>query len=176
VAFKKLGYSLNSTSESEVNEALQLLIAQAPLVQAYVIDEVKDKMIGNEAALAVIYSGEALFTSEENEDLVYVIPKEGTNLWFDSMVIPKTTKNQGAAESFINFMCDTEIAFSNTDYIGYSTPHMKAKEKLDDEVKNDPAAYPSQEILDQCEVYIDLGKEMTDYYNEKWNELKASLN
>lgn len=176
VAFKKLGYSLNSLTKDEVDEALDLLIDQAPLVQAYVIDEVKDKMIGNEGALAVIYSGEALYTADENEDLAYAIPKEGTNLWFDSMVIPKSTKNQGAAESFINFMCDPDIAFANTDYIGYSTPHKTAKDMLSEEVKNDPAAYPSQDILDQCEVYIDLGDEMTDYYNEKWNELKASLN
>lgn len=176
VAFKKLGYSLNSKNKAEVDEAVELLKDQSSLVQAYVIDEVKDKMIGNEGALAVIYSGEALYTSEENEDLAYVIPKEGTNLWVDSMVIPKSTKNQGAAESFINFMCDPEIAFNNTDYIGYSTPHMTAKDMLSEEVKNDEAAYPSQDILDQCEVYIDLGPEMTKYYNEKWNELKASLN
>lgn len=176
VALKKLGYSLNSTSKEEVDEALAILVEQSPLVQAYVVDEVKDKMIGNEGALAVIYSGEAIYTADENEELAYAIPKEGTNLWFDAMVIPKSTKNQGAAESFINFMCDTQIAFNNTDYIGYSTPHMDAKEMLEDEVKNNPAAYPSQEILDQCEVYIDLGAEMTDYYNEKWNELKASLN
>lgn len=176
VALKRLGYSLNSTDKTEVDEAVQALMDQAPLVQAYVVDEVKDKMIGNEGALAVIYSGEALFTSEENEDLAYAIPKEGTNLWFDSMVIPKTTKNQAAAEAFINFMCDPDIAFNNCDYIGYSTPHATAKDMLDDEVKNDPAAYPSQAIIDQCEVFIDLGAEMTEYYNEKWNELKAGLN
>ena len=176
VALKKLGYSMNSTNKSEVDEAFQLLLEQAPLVQAYVIDEVKDKMIGNEGALAVIYSGEALFTADENEDLAYVIPKEGTNLWFDAMVIPKSTKNQSAAETFINFMCEPQIAFANTNYIGYSTPNIEAKAMLSDVIKNDPRAYPSQEILEQCEVNIDLGSEMTDYYNEKWNELKASLN
>jgi len=176
VALKRLGYSANSKSKAEVDEAVQTLKDQSPLVQAYVIDEVKDKMIGNEAALAVIYSGEAIFTADENEDLAYAIPKEGTNLWFDSMVIPKSSKNQEAAEAFINFMCDPDIAYSNADYIGYSTPHKEAKEMLPDEVKNDPAAYPSKEVLDQCEVFIDLGPEMTNYYNEKWNEFKASLN
>jgi len=176
VALKKLGYSLNSTSKAEVDEALELLKEQAPLVQAYVIDEVKDKMIGNEGSLAVIYSGEAIYTADENEDLAYAIPKEGTNLWFDSMVVPKSTQNKEAAEVFINFMCDPEIAFNNTDYIGYSTPHIRAKEMLDDEIKDDPAAYPSKEVLENCEVFVDLGQEMTEYYNEKWNELKASLN
>lgn len=176
VALKKLGYSLNSTDKSEIDQALDLLIRQAPIVQAYVIDEVKDKMIGEEAALAVIYSGEAVYTAAENPDLAYAIPKEGTNLWFDAMVIPKSTKNQAAGEAFINFMCDSEIAFNNTDYIGYSTPHSEAKKMLDEETRNNPGAYPSKDILDLCEVFIDLGPEMTEYYNEKWNELKASLN
>jgi len=176
VALKKLGYSLNSTNKEEVDEALSLLQNQAPLVQAYLIDEMKDKMIGNEAALAVIYSGEALFTAEANDKLAYAIPKEGTNLWFDAMVIPKSTKNQAAAEAFINFMLEPEIAFNNSDYIGYSTPHQAAKDMMSDEVKNNPAAYPSEAVLKQCEVYIDLGIEMTEYYNEKWNELKATLN
>lgn len=176
VALKKLGYSLNSMDKGEVDEAYELLKEQSSLVQAYVIDEVKDKMIGNEGALAVIYSGEALLTMEENEDLVFVNPIEGTNLWFDSMVIPKSSKNQGAAEAFINFMCQPEIAFNNCDYIGYATPHSEAKAMLDEAVRNDPAVYPSDDVLNQCEVFIDLGNEMTEYYNEKWNELKASLN
>ncbi len=176
VALKKLGYSLNSSKKSEIDEAVVLLKEQSSLVQAYVIDEVKDKMIGNEGALAVIYSGEAIFTADENENLAYVIPKEGTNLWVDSMVIPKSTKNQAAAEAFINFMCETEIAFNNTDYIGYATPHIEAKSMLPEETRNNQAAYPNQAILDQCEVYVDLGEEMTEYYYEKWNELKASLN
>lgn len=175
VALKRLGYSANATDKAQVDEAVLSLVEQAPLVQAYVNDEVNDKMIGEEAALAVIYSGVAILTMEENENLAYAIPKEGTNLWFDSMVIPKTTKNKEGAEAFINFMCDTETAFSNTDYIGYSTPQMKAKEMLDEEVQQDPAAYPSADILQKCEVFIDLGSEMTTYYNDKWNELKASL-
>ncbi len=176
VALKRLGYSLNSTDMTEIDAAYASLEEQAPLVQAYVVDEVKDKMIGEEAALAVIYSGEAIFTADYNEDLAYAIPEEGTNLWFDAMVIPKTSKNQEAAEAFINFMNDPQIAFNNTDYIGYSTPHTEAKSMLDEEVQNDPAAYPSEEVIAKCEVFVDLGTELTAYYNEKWNELKASLN
>lgn len=176
VALKRLGYSLNTQNKSEVDEAKALLVEQGPLVQAYVMDQVKDKMIGEEAALAVIYSGEAIFTAENNEDLAYAIPEEGTNLFFDAMVIPKTSKNKEAAEAFINFMNDPQIAFNNTDYIGYSTPHASAKLRLDEEIRNNPAAYPSHDILDKCEVFVDLGPDMTSYLNEKWNELKASLN
>jgi len=175
VALKRLGYSLNSTNKTEVDEAFATLVEQGPLVQAYVMDQVKDKMIGEEAALAVIYSGEAVYTNEYNENLAYAVPKEGTNFFVDAMVIPKTSKNKEAAEAFINFMNDPEIAFNNTDYVGYSTPHTEAKAMLDEEVRNNPAAYPPQEIVDKCEVFVDLGPEMTAYYNDKWNELKASL-
>lgn len=176
VSLKRLGYSLNTKNKSEVDEAQVALVEQGPLVQAYVMDQVKDKMIGEEAALAVIYSGEAIYTADYNEDLAYAIPEEGTNLFFDAMVIPKTSKNKEAAEAFINFMNSPQIAFNNTDYIGYSTPHTEAKAMLDEEVRNNPAAYPSQDIIDKCEVFVDLGADMTTYFNEKWNELKASLN
>lgn len=176
VALKRLGYSLNTKNKSEVDEAQTALVEQGPLVQAYVMDQVKDKMIGEEAALAVIYSGDAIFTIDQNEDLAYAIPKDGTNLFFDAMVIPKTSKNKEAAEAFINFMNSPQIAFNNTNYIGYSTPHTEAKAMLDEEVRNNPDAYPSQDILDKCEIFVDLGPDMTTYFNEKWNELKASLN
>lgn len=175
VALKRLGYSLNSTNKTEVDEAFATLVEQGPLVQAYVMDQVKDKMIGEEGALAVIYSGEAVYTNDYNENLAYAVPKEGTNFFVDAMVIPKTSKNKEAAEAFINFMNDPEIAFNNTDYVGYSTPHTEARAMLDEEVRNNPAAYPPQEIVDKCEVFVDLGPEMTAYYNDKWNELKASL-
>ena len=173
VALKRLGYSLNAADKGQVEEATQMLMDQKPMVQAYVIDQVKDKMIGNEAALAVIYSGEVWIVSDENDAVAYTVPDEGSNLWTDAMVIPNTSKNQEAAEVFINFMCKPEIAFMNTDYIGYSTPHTEAYHMLDDEVKNDPSAYPPQEILDNCEVYVDLGSEMNQFYADEWNKLKA---
>ena len=172
-ALKILGYSINSMDQNQWNEALDLLFAQKEIIQGYAADEVRDKMIGEEAALALMYSGEALLTMEENENLAYVVPSEGSNIWFDSMCIPNTSTNQEAAEAFINFMCDPQIAFENADYIGYSTPISAAKALLDEEIQNDLAAYPSQEILDQCEVFIDLGQEMSNFTNDKWNELKA---
>ena len=175
VAFKRLGYSLNTTDKAQVDEAFATLVEQGPLVQAYVMDQVKDKMIGEEAALAVIYAGDAIYCMEQNENLAYAVPKEGTNFFVDAMVIPKTSKNKAGAEAFINFMNDPEIALNNTEYIGYSTPHTEAKAMLDEEVHNNPSAYPSKDIIDKCEVFIDLGQEMTAYYNDKWNELKASL-
>lgn len=172
VALKMLGYSLNSTNPDELEKAKNALIEQKPLVLSYVGDDVKDKMIAEEAALAVVWSGEAAAIKSENPNHEYVVPKEGSNLWFDSMVIPKTSKNKEAAELFINFMCDPEIAFLNADYIKYSSPHSEVKKMLDEELVNDEAFYPSDETLENCEVFIDLGENLK-LYDRVWTEFKA---
>lgn len=174
IALTYLGYDLNSTDEAELEDAKALLKEQYPLVQAYVIDQVRDKMIGGEAALGVIYSGEAIYTSRENPDLEYVVPKEGSNVWIDAWVIPKNSKNKENAEAFINFMCDPEIALMNFDYITYSTPNTGAWELIEDEdIKNSPVAFPSEEVLDRCTTFRYLGEEMESTYVQKWNEVKG---
>jgi len=173
VALKSLGYSLNTKNEQELEQAKQKLIQQKPLVLAYVVDEVKDKMIGGEAALAVVWSGDAMFMKRENPSLDYVIPKEGSNLWFDGLVIPKTSKHKKEAELFINYLCRPDIAYKNAVYIGYSTPVMAAKEKLPPEIKNDQDAYPQQEQLENCEVFDDMADFLTKY-DKIWTEIKAA--
>jgi len=173
VALKKLGYSLNTRNDAELEAAKQELIKQGPLVLAYVGDEVKDKMISGEAAMAVVWSGDAIYMRWENEDLEYAIPKEGTNLWFDAMAIPKSSKNKEEAELFINFMTDPEIALRNTEYIGYSTPNVTAMQMLDEEVRNDPAAYPDMSSLENSEVFEDLS-DIISIYNRIWDEIKAA--
>lgn len=174
IALQYLGYDLNSSNEAELEEAKALLQKQYPLVQAYVVDQVRDKMIGGEAALGVIYSGEAIYTSRENPDLEYVVPKEGSNVWIDSWVIPKNSKNKENAEAFINFMCDPEIALMNFEYITYSTPNSGAWNLIEDEeIKNSPVAYPPKEILDLCTAYKYLGEETERNYIQKWNEAKG---
>ena len=175
VAEKKLGYSMNTTDENEVKEATDLLIQQKPLVQAYVIDQVRDKMIGNEAAIGVIYSGEAIYTQRENENLEYVIPKEGTNLWIDSWVIPKNAANKENAETFINFLCRPDIALKNFEYITYSTPNKAARELIeDDDIRNSTIAFPTHDMLEKCETYQYLGDDADNMYNDYWNKVKAS--
>ncbi|HOA41703.1 MAG TPA: spermidine/putrescine ABC transporter substrate-binding protein [Halanaerobiales bacterium] len=172
VALKMLGYDMNTRDLDELEAAKQALIEQKPLVLAYVGDDVKDKMIAGEAALAVVWSGDAVYMKWENPDLEYALPEEGSNLWVDAMVIPKTSKNKAEAELFINFMCDPEIAFKNTDYIGYSSPHSEAKKMLDPELLDDPAAYPDLEGL----VNYDIFKDLADYlkvYDRIWTEVKA---
>ncbi len=172
VALKKLGYSLNTKNKDELEKAKNELIKQKDIVQAYVGDEVKDKMIMGEGALAVVWSGDAVYMKSQNKDLEYAIPKEGSNLWFDSMVIPSTAKHQKEAEEFINFMCDTEIALANTNYIGYSTPQTEAKKKLDPALLKDIAAYPTDEQIKNCEVFVDLDASIKDY-DKIWTEITS---
>ena len=174
VALKRLGYSINATEVDQLAAATEDLIEQKPLVQAYVVDQVRDKMIGNEAALGVIYSGEAGYTKRENPDLEYVIPKEGSNVWIDSWVIPKNSKNKENAEKFINFMCRPEVALMNFEYLTYSTPNLKAREMIEDEdIRNSKILFPEPEDLTNCETFQFLGDDVDSYYNELWNKVKS---
>lgn len=174
VTLKYLGYSLNSTDLDELTEARDLLIKQKPLVQAYVIDQVRDKMIGNEAAIGVIYSGEAIYTQMENPDLEYVIPEEGSNIWIDSWVIPKNAENKENAEKFINFLCRPEIALMNFEYITYSTPNIEARKMIEDEaIRNSEIAFPDLSKYDNLETFQYLGTEADQTYGELWNQVKS---
>ena len=174
VTLKYLGYSLNSTDLDELTQAKNMLLEQKPLVQAYVIDQVRDKMIGNEAAIGIIYSGEAIYTQSENPDLEYVIPKEGSNVWIDSWVIPKNAKNKENGEAFINFLCRPDIALKNFEYITYSTPNKAARELIEDEsIRNSTIAFPDATQLEKCETFKYLGDENTRLYNSIWKEIKS---
>lgn len=174
VALKYKGHSLNSTDLDELEEAKELLIEQKPLVQAYVIDQVRDKMIGNEAAIGVIYSGEAIYTQLENPNLEYVIPKEGYNVWIDSWVIPKNANHKENAEAFINFLCRPDIAKMNFDYITYSTPNTAARELIEDPaIRNSKIAFPDASELERCETFQFLGDKNDAIYNKLWREIKS---
>lgn len=174
IALKYLGYSLNTTNEDELNEATNLLLKQKPLVQAYVVDQVRDKMIGGEAAMGVIYSGEAIYTMEENEDLEYVVPEEGSNIWIDSWVIPKNAKHKEVAEEFLNFLCDPEIGLMNFDEVGYSTPNTETKELIEEEeYRESEVVFPGEDIIDRCETFKYLGLKTDELYLYKWKEVKS---
>ena len=173
IALKYCGYSLNSTDLDELHAAQEMLLEQKPLVQAYVVDQVRDKMISNEAAIGVIYSGEAIYTQTENPNLEYVVPKEGSNVWFDSWVIPKNAKNKENAEKFINFLCRPEIAKMNFDFITYSTPNTAAWDLIDEETRSNKIAFPDTAILDRCEAFQFLGTKFDKIYSELWREIKS---
>lgn len=179
VALKMEGYSLNSTNPDELAQARDLLIQQKPLVQAYVIDQVRDKMIGGEAAVGVIYSGEMLYIQEAVADqgldysLEYVIPEEGTNYWIDSWVIPANAEHKENAEKWIDFLCRPDIAKKNFEYITYATPNKGAYDLLDDELKNNKVLFPDIHSLPNCEIIKYLGDDVDTIYNDMWKEIKS---
>ena len=179
VALKKEGHSMNTVSDAELDEALQDLIKQKPLVQAYVVDQVRDKMIGEEAAVGVIYSGEILYVQGELEgtdvEIDYAIPEEGTNVWFDGWVIPWNAKHKENAEKWMDFLCRPDIAAKNFEYITYPTPNVGALALLDKSYTENKAVFPDmKEVLKKGEVYTYLGEENEAKYNNRWKILKAS--
>ena len=179
VALKKEGHSMNTVDEKQLDEAMEDLIGQKPLVQAYVVDQVRDKMIGEEAAVGVIYSGEILYVQGELEgtdvEVEYVIPEEGTNLWVDGWVIPKNAKHKENAEKWINFLCRPDIAAKNFEYITYTTPNEGALALLDPEYTENKAVFPDmEEVLKKGEVFIYLGEKDEAKYNDRWKKIKVS--
>ena len=173
LAHIRLGHSMNTTDTSEWYEAAEELKKQKPLVQAYVMDQIFDKMLNEEAYIAAYYAGDAMTMIEENEDLAAYVPKEGANMFFDSMCVLKSSRNKEAAEKFINFMCETDIAVRNAEAVWYAIPHTAAYEALDPEQSQDPLVYPSQEIRDTCEVFINLNEETLILQSELWINLKT---
>ena len=179
VALKKEGHSMNTVDEKQLDEAMEDLIGQKPLVQAYVVDQVRDKMIGEEAAVGVIYSGEILYVQGELEgtdvEVEYVIPEEGTNLWVDGWVIPKNAKHKENAEKWINFLCRPDIAAKNFEYITYTTPNEGALALLDPEYTENKAVFPDmEEVLKKGEVFSYLGEKDEAKYNDRWKKIKVS--
>lgn len=174
VAAKKLGYSQNTTDEKELNACADELKKQKDVVQAYVMDQIFDKMINGEAAIAPYYAGDALTIIDSNPDIEYVIPKEGSNKFVDAMVIPKGTEHKKEAETFINFMCETDIALENINYINYSTPLKTVYDELDEERRNNKVAYPDEASLVNCEEFKNLPKDVNTLIENLWIQVKAS--
>ncbi|NLN03810.1 MAG: ABC transporter substrate-binding protein [Clostridiaceae bacterium] len=171
VALKKLGYSMNSTNPDEIKAAKDALIEQIDLVADYGVDKLKDMMIAGNYALMVAWSGDAVWMMNENPDLAYAVPDEGSNIWADAMVISKTGKNIEAAHLFIDFMCRTDIAKMNAEYIQYSTPQKEALSQLDASLRESEVYNPPKSVIERCESFIDLG-DAVKYYNEAWEEVR----
>ena len=172
VALKYLGYSMNTRDLAQLKEATDLLVAQKPLVKAYYVDETKDKMVAGEAALAVVYSGDALYAMELNEDLAYAVPMEGSNVWIDPMVIPATAKNKENAEKLINFLCRPDIAQMNCEYIWYSSPNAAAIELMGEDYTENPTINPGDDVIERCEFFHDIPDDMLTVYNAFWGQVK----
>ena len=174
VALKYLGYSMNTQEDAELQAAKELLIKQREdgIVRGYLVDEVKDKMIGGEASYAVMWSGDAMYSIMENENLVYVVPEEGSNVWVDGLCIPASSKNKEAAQVFIDYMCRPDIAYRNMEYIYYCTPIQEVYSMMDEEELAYPGLNPSQEIVDRCEFFHDITDRL-DIYEQIWLEIRS---
>lgn len=173
IAQKKLGYSMNTTDEAEIEAAYEELVKQKPLVQAYVMDQIFNKMANGEAALAPYYAGDGMIMMEDNPDIGFVVPTEGTNLFVDAMCIPKGAKHKTEAEKYIDFLCRTDIAIANAEYIGYSTPQTEALKGLDPEIANNPNFYPPASVLNKTEVFLTLPAETNKKMDDLWVKLKT---
>lgn len=175
MGLNSLGYSLNSKDMAQLREATDKLKTLGPNVKAIIGDEIVEMMRREEAAIAVTWSGQAADMMWINEDIDYAVPEEGSNLWFDNMVIPSTADNAEGAHEFINFMLDAEVAAQNADYVGYSSPNEKALSLMDPEITEDERFYPPEDMRDRLEVYENLGLEMLGVYNELFLEFKMDM-
>ncbi len=173
ITLKMLGKDINTRDAADVLAAQEALIAQKPLVRAYLTDDIKMELINGSAAMGVVYSGDAVYCISENPDLAYVVPKEGSNVWFDNMIIPKTASHKTEAEQFINFLCGAEVAAQNSDYIGYSTPNAAALQLMRSDYIDDVTFNPPQDVLDRCQIYHDLG-DFISVFSDAWTKVKAA--
>ncbi|MGQ8873420.1 ABC transporter substrate-binding protein [Paenibacillus sp. TSA_86.1] len=172
MGLNSLGYSLNDTNEDHLQAALKKLSTLTPNVRAIVGDEIKMLLANEEAAVGLVWSGDASEIMDQNDKLDYKVPEEGSNLWFDSMVIPKTAKNVEGAHQFINFMLDPDHAARNAEYVGYSTPNAEAFKLLPEDISQDERFYPDETLTSKLEIYNNLGKKMLSHYNDLFLEFK----
>ncbi len=174
IALKYLGYSMNTKEPEALEAAKQLLLKQKAdnIVKGYLVDEVKDKMVAGEAPMAVVWSGDALYAMDQSEDLAYVVPNEGSNVWVDGMCIPKNSKNKELAQQFINFMCRPDIARMNMEYIYYSTPIQAVIDEMGEEEKANATLNPPEDVVARCEFFHDISADMA-LYDQIWMEIRS---
>ena len=175
IAETMLGFSLNTENIDELKKAAEKLTEQKKIVQAYVMDEIFDKMGAGEAVLAPYYAGDAITLMDDFDHIDFAIPKSGTNLFIDAMCIPRGCRNKEAAEMYINFMCEADSAYAVSDYIGYSTPNQAAYEMLSDDIKNDGISYPDDEFIEEhTTIFRNLSDEANSTMQTLWTEMKSS--
>jgi spermidine/putrescine transport system substrate-binding protein len=175
LALKYLGYSMNTRDEAEINAAKDILVKQKQdkIESGYLLDETKDKMVGNEAAIAVIYSGDAQYAIEKNDKLKYVIPEEGGNIWTDSMCVPKSSPHVAEAQQFIDFMCRPDVAQMNFEYIYYCSPIQQVVDGLSEEDAAMMTINPTEEVMSRCEFFNDVSDCMS-LYESVWMEVRLA--
>jgi spermidine/putrescine-binding protein len=172
-ALKYLGYSLNTTDETQLEEAKQLLIATKPYLFSFDSDQFEDLIIANEVVYGHGYSGDYFAAAVEDERIWYVIPEEGATVWADNLCIPKTSKASYTAELFINYILQPQVAAQITNFTWFGSPVEAANEFIDPEILEEPAIYPPPEVMAKLEWIEDVG-DATPAYERIWTEVKAS--
>ena len=173
ISMQLCGIDPSNFTKADVDKAAEKLKEQKPLVKKYVMDQVFTEMEGGQAAIAPYYAGDIAVMMENNEDLDYALPADGSNLFYDAFCIPKSSKNKENGEAFINFMHKPEIAAENCKYLRYGTPNDGALEFLDDDIKKSELTFPSNEYLDKCYEFSDVDPEVYAYMQEKFVKLQA---
>ncbi len=175
MTLKYLGYSLNTDNASEIEEAKALLIKQKDIVRAYAGDDVRDKMLNEEAALALVFSGEGNKAVAESGGMLEMVavPSEGSNLAIDTMVILKGSEHKELAEAFLNFMLRPDIALRNAEETGYTSPNTEAVKMLPAEIGENTNYYPAEEELSRCEIFLYLPEQTEKLWANAWTEIRA---
>ncbi len=168
-----LGQNLNTETDTDLKAAAEQLKKQKPVVQSYVMDQIFDSMVNEEAWIGAYYAGDYLTMVQENENLAFCFPKEGFNLFIDAMCIPKNAANKEAAEAYINFLCSPEISGKNMDYLGYSTPISAAKQYMDPAVAESEIAYPDKNTLARGQSFLNLSSKATVQMENLWLDVKT---
>lgn len=172
MALKKNGFSNSSQNDAELMKAKEDLETLLPNLLAFDTDNIKQKFITEDAWIGTVWSGDAAYIAQENEDIGYVVPKEGGTIWADTLAIPKGAKNKDLAEKFINYLMDPEVSVKNYESIGYSNPNEKAYPLHSKEYKDNPMIFLTQEELDRTEWLVDVDAKLQDY-DRYWTELKT---
>ncbi len=174
IALKALGYSMNTDNTAELDAAYEWLCKQRDTMEpVYVGDEVIDNMISGNMAIAVVYSGDAAYIMSENENLAFIEPSQGTNIWYDSMLITKNCTQTELAHQFINFMLDEENAYVNTQMVGYTSPVVSVYEKMRDNDYAGISAYTPREGYELDEVFGYQETTVKQYCADLWTKVKA---
>ena len=172
VALKALGYSVNSTDENEIREAYEWLRKLKPSVRVFDANAVKQTFISEDVLAGVSWNGDAFIAMQENPDLAFIYPKEGTPLWLDSLVIPKGAEHKKNAHAFIKFLLRPDIAARSVEEFNYTTPNLEARKLLPKEQAQSRAVLPTEEDLKNSEFQVDVGK-ARELYDRYWEKLKA---
>lgn len=173
IAMQLCGIDPSTCTKEDIDKASEKLREQKPLLKKYVMDQVFTEMETSQAAIASYYAGDIAMMMEENENLDYCLPEDGSNLFYDAMCIPTCSKNKENAEAFINFMQKPEIAAENCRYLRYGSPNKEAIELLEDEIKDSELTFPSDEYLDKCYVFSNLDDDVYEYMQEQFVKIQA---